>query len=233
MTWAIIALLTLAVFGLLAFVLRAPRSSWEVIGAALLLGIAGYALQGAPGQPGAPKLAAEKIAGEDAAASVAARQKLGGEDTAGGSVGGDRHMIIADALARHGQFADAAEVLRGAVERDPANAEAWLAMGNALAGHAEGTISPAAIFAYGRAARAAPNSPGPPFFLGMALIQSGRLGEGRAVWADLLARSPKDAPWRGDLEKRLGELDAFLARQPGAMPGGSDAGSAAQGAAPR
>lgn len=217
MTWFVVALLALAVF--VALLLRAPRSSWEVIGAALLLGIAGYALQGEPGQPGAPRKPVEKIAGDDAAAGLNARQKLEG------AAAGDRHMIIADAFARNGQFADAAEMLRGAVKRDPANAEAWLAMGNALAGHAEGVVSPAAIYAYGRAARAAPNSPGPPFFLGMALLQSGRLAEGRAVWAQLLARSPKDAPWRPDLEKRLGELDGFIARQSGPPAGGSTEGS--------
>lgn len=208
MTWVIVIGLALLVFGLIAFVLRAPRASWEVIGAALLLGIAGYALQGRPDQPGAPKAPAETIASKGEA-GVAERQKLGlGADM------NDKHLVIADALARHAQFADAAEVLRGAVEKDPANAEAWLAMGNALVGHAEGTISPASIYAYGRAASTAPDSPGPPFFLGMALIQSGRLSEGRGVWADLLARSPKDAPWRGDLEKRLAELDSFIAGQP-------------------
>lgn len=208
MTWLAVIVLALVAFAITAFVLRAPRPTWEVIGAALLLGVAGYALQGSPNQPGAPKAPAEKVSGPGTAEEIAARQKLGDEAPAG-----DKHIVIADALARHGQFADAAEVLRGAVEKDPNNAEAWLAMGNSLVGHAEGTISPSAIYAYGRAARAAPDSPGPPFFLGMALIQSGRIAEGRALWADLLARSPKDAAWRGDLEKRLGELDAFMARQ--------------------
>ncbi|MBA3055184.1 MAG: tetratricopeptide repeat protein [Sphingomonadales bacterium] len=211
MTWAIVIGLALLVFGLIAFALRAPRASWEVIGAALLLGIAGYALQGRPGQPGSPREPAETIANKGDA-GVAERQKLGSEADLG-----DKHLVIADALARHGQFADAAEVLGGAVELDPANAEAWLAMGNALVGHAEGTISPASIYAYGQAATAAPDSPGPPFFLGMALIQSGRLAEGRSVWADLLARSPADAPWRGDLDKRLAELDRFMA---GGQPAG-------------
>lgn len=228
MTWVIVAALALTVFVALAFVLRAPRSAREVIGAAVLLGIAGYAVQGMPAQPGSPKHPVEKISGDDAAAGIAARQKLGGE-----TAPGDQHMIIADALARHGQYADAAEVLRGAIERNPGNAEALLAMGNALTGHAEGSISPAAIYAYGRAAQAAPNSPGPPFFLGLALIQSGRIGEGRAVWADLLARSPKDAPWRGDLEKRLGELDTFIA-QPGRGPQQAvQPSGAGQGAPPR
>lgn len=208
MTWLIVIGLALVAFGVIAFVFRLPRALWEVVGAALLLGVAGFAFQGSPAQPGAPKAPAEKVGEGASATEIAERQKL-----AEGNIAGDRHVIIADALARHGQYADAAEVLRGAVEQDAANAPAWLAMGNALVAHADGTISPAAIYAYGQAARAAPGSAGPPFFLGMALIQSGRLGEGRAIWADLLARSPKDAPWRGDLEKRLGELDTFLARQ--------------------
>lgn len=214
MTWALVIGLGLMAFAAVALLFRGRRQTWEVIGAALLLGLAGYAFQGSPGQPAAPKAPAEAVSGASGEA-MAERQKL-----APGDVAGDKHVIIADALARHGQYADAAEVLRGAIEQDPANAPAWLAMGNALVAHADGTISPAAIYAYGRAARVAPDSAGPPFFLGMALIQSGRLGEGRAVWADLLARSPKDAPWRGDLEKRLAELDAFVARQQGgAAPG--------------
>ena len=63
----------------------------------------------------------------------------------------------------------------------------------------------------------------------MALIQSGRLAEGRAIWADLLARSPKEAPWRGDLEKRLAELDSFVAqRQAEGVAAGQGAGMPAQ-----
>jgi len=210
MTWAFVIVLAAVAFGVVAFLFRVPRSGWELVGAALLLGIAGYAFQGSPDLPGAPKAPAERV-GAQSADAIAERQKL-----ASGPMGGDKRVIIADALARHGQYADAAEVLRGAVDEDPANAPAWLAMGNALVAHADGTISPAALYAYAMAGRAAPDSPGPPFFLGMALIQSGRLDEGRSIWASLLARSPKDAPWRGDLVKRLQELDAFLAQQRGA-----------------
>lgn len=208
MTWVLIAGLAGLAFAAIAWLLKAPRGTWEAAGAALLLGLTGYALQGSPNLPAAPKAPAEKIAGS-AAAEVAERQKL-----AQSAPMSDRDLVVADALARHGQFADSAEFLRGAVTRNPDNAEAWLAMANSLVGHAEGTISPAAIYAYGQSARAAPDSPGPPFFLGMALIRSGRLSEGRAAWADLLARTPADAPWRADLAGRLGELDQFLARNP-------------------
>lgn len=210
MTWVLIIVLALAAFVAVALLFRVPRGNWEVIGAALLLGVAGYALQGSPRMPAAPKVAANSQA--DGSGAVADRQKLGE-----GAGMDDKHLVIADALSRHGQFADAAEVLRGAVKKDPNNAAAWLSMGNALVGHAEGMISPAAIYAYGRAADVAPDSAGPPFFLGLALIRSGRIDEGRTIWAGLLERSPKDAPWRADLAARLGELDTFLARQGEAM----------------
>lgn len=208
MIWIFVGLLAIAVFGVLAFVFKAPRSGWEAIGAALLLGVAGYAAQGSPGKPGAPHPPQEVIQGSSAAL-VSIRQKL----AANPEQIGNNWQVIADALARHGQFADAAGVLLGAVEKDPKNADAWLALGNAMVGHAEGTLSPAALFAYQRASAADPSHPGPPFFLGLALAQSGRLDEGRAMWAGLLERSPKDAPWRADLAARVDQLDALIVRR--------------------
>lgn len=48
MTWVLVIGLVVGAFLIAVFVLRAPRVSWEAIGAALVLGIAGYALQGSP-----------------------------------------------------------------------------------------------------------------------------------------------------------------------------------------
>ncbi len=208
MIWALVASLVLACFALAAFVLKAERSGWEAIGAALLIGVAGYALQGSPGQPGAAKTSAAKFS-EGGAASVAARQQIGGNTPPGAN----QWMVIGDAMARNGQFGDAASVLMGAVNKDPRNADAWVALGNALVGHAEGNLTPAALYAYRRAATADPGHPGPSFFLGMALAQGSRFDEARQMWAQLLARSPKDAPWRADLVERLARLDAFIAAQ--------------------
>ena len=208
MTWVLVALLAIAAFAAIAFVLKAPRSGREAIAAALVLGIAGYALQGSPGLPGAPKPPAEEI-GKNASAMVDARGKVSDSSIPTS----DRWVVIADALARNGRFADAAEVLRGAVEANPGNSEGWLAMGNALVAHADGTLTPAALYAFRRAARADPDAPGPPFFLGLAFAQSGRYAEARQLWADLLARAPEDAPWRGPLADQLGKLDAFTSGQ--------------------
>lgn len=208
MTWAIVAALALGTFAVLAFVLKVPRRGWEALGSALLLGIAGFALQARPNQPGAPKAAATaQIRG--GADLVAARRTLAADPSAPPA----SWITIADAFARNGQYSDAAGVLLGAVEKDPDNADAWLAMGNALIAHADGQVTPAALQAYSRAARADPAHPGPAFFLGLALAQNGRLEEARGLWAELLARSPAEAPWRKDLAERLARLDAFMAAQ--------------------
>lgn len=208
-TWALVILTALAAFGLIVL-LRAPRKGWEAIGAALLVGIAGYAFQAAPGLPGAPKEGAEQAA-KSGAALVEARQQLAQAQASGQGL--NRWMVIGDALARNGQYGEAAGVILGAVEKEPNNADAWLALANALVGHAEGNLTPAALYAYGRAGQADPMHPGPPFFLGLALAQSGKLAEARGIWAQLLERSPADAPWRADLAERLQRLDAFIAMQ--------------------
>jgi cytochrome c-type biogenesis protein CcmH len=211
MSWFWALLLAALAFGLILLLLRwmgQPRTGWEAIGAALLLGIAGYGPQGRPGMPGSPKMPVETISG-DPQALVAARKSLDGKPVAPGN----NWVVVADALARHGQYADAAGVLRGAVDKNPKDADAWLALANALVGHAEGQLSPAALYAYRSAAIAAPSHPGPPFFLGLAMAQSGRFVEARGLWADLLASSPPDAPWRADLQDRLTRLDALIARQ--------------------
>lgn len=214
MSWLLVVLLAAVAFVLLAFVLKAPRHGWEAIGAALLLGIAGYGLQGKPDMPGAPKAPAETIA-SDPASLIKERQALSGS----GAIAGDNWVVVADGLARNGQYANAAAILLGAVEKDPRNGEAWLAMGNALVSHAGGQLTPASLYAFRQAAEVAPDNPGPPFFLGLALAQSGRLGEARELWSRLLAGTPPDAPWRSDLEMRLARLDQFIAAQ-GRNPAG-------------
>ena len=224
MTWVLILLIAATVFGVMAFVLKMPRSGWEITGAALLFGIAGYALQGHPGQAGAPHPAAESAKLADAAL-LKERQQMG---TAFGK--GQSWLVLADALTRQGQFGAAAEVLHNAIAATPKDADLWVALGNALVGHSDGMITPAAQFAFQKAADIAPDHPGPPFFMGLALAQTGRLAEARTLWAQLLERSPADAPYRADLEARLARLDSMLAAQGQGGAGGETGG--AEGLAP-
>ena len=212
MTWVLIVLVAAAVFAALVKLLKLPRNGWEWAGAALLLGLAGYALQGSPGQAGAPKPPVENPGTADAAL-IAQRQAMG---SAFGS--GQSWLVVADGLSRQGQYGAAAQVLRTGVHQNPKDADLWVALGNALVGHGDGFISPAAQFAFQRAATISPTHPGPPFFMGLALAQSGRLAEARAIWARLLEQAPKEASYRADLESRLARLDAMIGAQGATAP---------------
>ena len=207
MTWVLVLLLAVGVFAVLVRVLRLPRSGWELAGAALLVGIAGYALQGSPGEPGAPKPPVETAQTADEAL-IGQRQAMGA-----GFGAGQSWLIIADGMSRRGQHGSAAKVLRAGLAKSPRDPDLWVALGNALVGHSNGFITPAAQFAFQRAADLSPEHPGPPFFMGLALAQSGRLAEARTIWAELARRSPADAPWKADLDDRLSRLDAMLAQQ--------------------
>jgi cytochrome c-type biogenesis protein CcmH len=202
------ALLAAVCFAGAAFVLKVPRSAWAAVGAALLLGLSGYALQANPSLPGAPKAAGDHLLGNEAA-MVEARRAFSGNTP----LSSNHWVMVADALARHGDYAAASDMLLGAVSKSPQDAEAWLALANALVGQAEGTLTPASLYAFRHAEAAAPGQPGPPYFLGLALAQSGRFGEARAMWARLLVASPADAPWRADLEVKLQRLDSLIALQ--------------------
>lgn len=213
MTWFLAILLAgIAFAGALA--VKRSRRGWEAIGAALLLGIGGYGLQASPGIEGAPKPPAQQIA-SDPTALIEAR-----EDLSDSSIPtANRWVIVADAMARNGQFANAAQVLLGAVEQEPEDGEAWLALGNALVAHADGLLTPASLYAFRKAGETEPDSAGPPFFLGLAMAQSGRFAEARTLWGRLLERSPEDAPWREDLEVRVQRLDELIAAQTSAGQG--------------
>lgn len=227
MTWVFILLIAVVVWGVMAFVLKLPRTGWEITAAALLFGISGYALQGHPGQAGAPQAPVENAKLADQTL-IKERQQMGAAFGQGQS-----WLILADALTRQGQYGAASDVLRKAIEKSPQDADLWVALGNALVGHTDGVITPAAQFAFQKAANIAPDHPGPPFFMGLALAQSGRLAEARTLWAQLLVRSPADAPYRPDLEARLARLDSIIAEQAqmqGGMTGAPPA--AAPGAKP-
>ncbi len=186
---------------------RAPRKSWEAIAAALVFGLIGFVYQAQPDLAGAPA-AAQPEQRQAGAALVATRQQLSGE----GAIAHGRFLVTADALTRQGAFSDAAGLLLGAIEQNPRDATAWLALGNNLVGHADGALTPAALYAYRQAADADPQAAGPPFFLGLAMIKNGRPEQGRTLWADLLARTPPATPWRAGLAERVQLLDGLLAQ---------------------
>ncbi len=212
MSWLPIILLAVATFAVAAFLLKLERQNWMMFAAVLTFGLAGYALQGSPEAPSAPKLAVfdENQSGE---AIVAARRALFDPSQPIPS-----YLTVSDGFARQGRFEEAAQLLRSGTAENPGHGEGWLALANALVEHASGQVTPASLYAYSKAEAVMPGNPGPAYFLGVALLRSGMPGQARQVWAELLANSPEDAPWRQDMQLRIDRLDDMLQQVP--VPGG-------------
>lgn len=206
--WLGVAALALAAFACAVLLLKLPREGFTLFGAALVFGLAGYAWQGSPGQPAAPKPPASE-AGAEGEAMVEGRAALFDR-----SQPPPDYLMTSDAFARRGQFADAAGLLQKGLAENPRDLESWLALGMALVGHADGFVTPAALQAFGRAKAIDPAHPGAEYFLGFAYLQSGEIVAARNVWAGLVESSPPDAPWREGLQAEVARLDDMIARAP-------------------
>jgi len=181
------------------WLLRVRGGALTASAAALLLGGAGYALQGRPGVPGAP---AQNSEAGDVFPLTQARHAFFGEFTFA-----EPWLRMSEALGRDGKSEDAIGILQNAVKRYPGDPQLWIGLGNALVDHARG-MTPAAELAYKRAEEAAPGHPAAPFFYGLALARSGDRDGALKLWRDVLAKAPPSASWRPLVEQGVAALSA-------------------------
>lgn len=205
----------LAALGAVAFaaarLLGMHRDLSSFLGAALMLGAAGYALQARPGLPGAPVAASARAIDVDPGLSELRIQMFGRHTQA------ESLFFASDALIRSGATKSAVYLMLGGINRQPQDAAIWTGLGGAYVANDGGILSPAARFAFNRAMQIAPEHPGPPFFLGVALIRAGEFRAARRWWMQAFILSP-DLSFRAQISERLALLDQFLA-----SPAGRDA----------
>lgn len=204
MSWPPILAMAAASFLGAVVLLKVQRSGWSLLGAALLFGLAGYAMQGSPGQPSSPG-EARQVQAVDGELLVSARREF--FDTAQLP---SRWVLTADSYLRRGGFQRAAGFYRNAIEENPGDREAWLALGVALVEHAQGRLTPAALEAFERAQELDPRNAGPRYFLGLSWLRAGEAERTRELWREALEASPQDAAWREALALRLMRLEAMM-----------------------
>ena len=194
-----VVLVGTAVALMLIFAGRLPNAARVPVIATLMVGMAGWLIAGSPGVAGAPVIQPENEGFGERIDDP--RQGLAGRFGPA-----SQWLGLSDGLMRRGRTEMAARTLAEGLKRHPRNIDLWVGYGNAMVAHSGGIMTPAAAMAFDRAAAIEPAHPAPPFFAGLALAQSGDVVGARAVWRELLARAPADAPWRADLEARLSRL---------------------------
>jgi cytochrome c-type biogenesis protein CcmH/NrfG len=199
--WLLILMLAAIVLAGLWKFARFDRASLQLLGAALLVALAGYAWQGKPALSGQPVPPPVRKQLPDSAFSQTRGAMLGQFDTA------SAWLTLAESYQREGDTRGGAQILESALKKLPNDPDLWVGLGNALVIHAGGMMNPSAELAFQRASKIAPDHPGPKFFFGLALAQGGKYDEAERLWRGLLDTSPGSVSWRPMVEERLAMLD--------------------------
>ncbi|WP_426267317.1 tetratricopeptide repeat protein [Sphingomonas sp. LHG3443-2] len=204
MGWLWLFLLLAATAGGLWVAGKLRGAALQVTLAALMLGAAGYALQGEPDLPGAPR---EGGLSRPALPLTEARQAMLGHFTAG-----ERYLLIADSYARRGNTTEELGAIRAGLKAYPDNLALKIGLANALVDHAQ-MITPPAELAYERARQAAPRHPAPLFFEGLARARSGDLERSLELFRAALALTPEGTSYRPMIEQAVAMVGNSLAEQ--------------------
>jgi cytochrome c-type biogenesis protein CcmH len=197
MTWLMIIGLTVGVGIVLLRWAKIDLSGQQLIAAFLMLGLAGYAWQGRPEAGGSPVSARNPRVAED---GNVRRFLSTGFGTSADTLG------YSDAWLKVGRPDLAVRVIKKGLDSNRANPDLWVALGGAMTRASDGVVTPAAQFAFDKAAALDPKHPGPRFFNGLSATQAGNMEEAARIWVSLYDETPPGALWRQDLEQRLTAL---------------------------
>ena len=211
MGWLLLFLFGGGAMALLA-ALGVPRVLWSFVGAALMLGAAGYAWQGSPTLAGAAPPPRTALRTDDPQLTTL-RDAMLGRFTLDNA-----YLIAADAMTASGDDRAAVRVLLGGLNKLPDSFVLWTALGSAYTRHDGNQVSPATRFAFDRARRLGPGHPAPDFFEGLAFARSGDLAAAQPYWRRAVRLAPTTLSYRKDIAVRLAILDRVLAMQRATPP---------------
>ena len=201
------------------------RSARIAVSAIVLVPVAawaGYMASGSPQMPDQPIALRMNAPAENASIEVLLARTE--SHLAANPMDGKGWDVIAPVYLRLGQFEKAATAFNKSLEINGPSFKSEIGLAEALAGRNDGIIGPDSEDAYKRAALLEPDHPQPPVMLATAAAQRGDVETARSSFKEILAKAPKDAPWRSVVEQSLASLDSAKV-QPG--PSGADVEAAA------
>lgn len=198
---------------------RGPRLVAAAVSAILLPvgAVALYGLLGAPGLPDQPFAArqAERMGVQTAELDalrgemdrLAARLEQGADDQEG-------WLELATGRKSLEQYDKALAAYDRALRLGPVPSDVWSEVGETQVMVGQGQVNAQAQAAFRNALRVDRREPRARYYLGLGEVQSGDPLAGLAIWRDLSADSPPNAPWMPMLRQRM----AQVAQGEGVMP---------------
>jgi cytochrome c-type biogenesis protein CcmH len=135
--------------------------------------------------------------------------------------------VIGPVYMRLGRFDDAVKARRNVVRLLGPSAAREGDLGEALVAAANGVVTAEAKGAFDRALALDVRDPRAKFFVGLAAQQDGKESEAAAIWRELLAQAPADAPWTHVVRQSLARLGNSPAEATVAGPSAADVAAAA------
>ena len=189
---------------------------------ALVIGLLGplgalglYGFLGAPGVPSVPLAERPAAQGSGDIAVLVEQLARRMRDNPNNPEG---WLLLGRTYRTLSRFQESADAFGQAVARGVENAETLTSYGEMLTAAAQGTVTPKAQAAFGRALALDPADPKARYYHGLILVQQGATAEALEVWLALAADTPADAPWRGLLEQQIQAAAAALDRPLGEIP---------------
>jgi cytochrome c-type biogenesis protein CcmH len=183
-----------------------------------------YLALGSPSLPGQPLAARVNPQGsppiDHLVAQVEAHLERNPQDGRGWEV-------VAPVYMQLGRYDDAARAWRNAVSYSGASAAREANLGEALAAGAKGVVTAEAKRAFERAVALDAKEPKARYFLGLSAQQDGRPAEAAAMWRELVASAPADAPWAGFVREELARVEN-LPRQAARGPSAEEMAAAGE-----
>jgi len=119
--------------------------------------------------------------------------------------------ILAPVLERLGRYDEAVQAFRNVITYVGESAARRADLGEALTMAANGVVTAEARTEFQRAVTLDRDDAKANYFLGVSAEQDGRSAEAIAIWRDMLAKAPADAPWRPVVEAALAKAGAGVA----------------------
>jgi cytochrome c-type biogenesis protein CcmH len=123
--------------------------------------------------------------------------------------------VLAPVYLRMGRPDDAVAAWRKAIVLNGDTSARESALGEALAGAANGVVTDEAKQAFQKAVAGDPHDAKAGYYLGLADEQDGNGVAAAAKWRALLAQAPPDAPWAGFVREALARVTAVSAADAG------------------